>query len=245
MDFQSIQTAALSADPGAAQKQTKVFSAKMTLPFDAYSKTLTPEKLQADLAKYSQNLPVLPIPNEHANRNWFLALLVRSLLSVVNLFSRPPNPSFDLAQDFSHIELSCIHSPIEKKVSSLLTAVDQVLALLAPAWGSDACELNQELLRNVTSFRANLFGLLTEIDDSRIELIDFETKVTSAFSDLCIGFSKRITVAIESGTELKIEDQDVMWALVQDLLERLNPKLENEASDDLSGDGPSTSFNRT
>jgi len=108
MDFQSIQTAALSADPGAAQKQTKVFSAKMTLPFDAYSKTLTPEKLQADLAKYSQNLPVLPIPNEHANRNWFLALLVRSLLSVVNLFSRPPNPSFDLAQDFSHIELSWI-----------------------------------------------------------------------------------------------------------------------------------------
>ena len=219
-----------SVDMDEELRLNKQFMAKVAGPIEKYTLLLTPEKLAEDRALSQQNSP------EQPRRSGLVLMIIRALLSIVNIFSRKTNSEPGVQLELRNIVKE---SPIENKVRTLFKAVDSVFNMLNPACQeAEAASVEQVILKEVRRFRAHLDSLITEIEDSREEHMEFEVKVELGFNSACESFSNQMNEFIKKDDVLSTAEQETMVALVQDLIAQISPSLEKtedlNATDDES-----------
>lgn len=215
VDYQSHKIKSLqTTDPQAAQDQNKLFSAKISLPIDAYAMTLTAAKLQDDVESIPSHDPSQLTQQEC---HWFVA----ELLPIVNAFARPKR----CRDEDTYLPQEIMHHPaesvIEGRVSAMLEVVDKILDTIESSCASD--EDSQNLLHQLTIFRANLFGLIIEIEERREEGYDVETSVQLAFSGLCRGFYYRVNALIQRESTFHSQNETMLFASIKALADQLDP----------------------
>ncbi len=201
-----------------ARTINQAFMRKISGPFDGYLSSLTAQKFKEDLAR---SLPIRPPQFQDGaqpDHHWFLAMVLRALQNLVNLFSGQGNKDqHAVSSEYDvNIEMVAKSSEIEPRVRGLSIVADRVVATMT------SYRAEPELLKHVQRFADDLFGLITEINDSREMDIDFETKVTTGFEKICEGFSARLSPHIQDQADGPEERAEVL-RIVNELTEQLRP----------------------
>jgi hypothetical protein len=199
------------------QSINRVFSSKISLPFDNYIGSLTAEKFQTDLNSIFSARPPQVQDGVQQDRHWFVAMVLKAFQNLIYLLSGQGSKHQGdvLFECSSDVKRAAMSSEIEPRVQALLFVANNVVETIR------SCEKYSELLANVEKFSIDLSGLIMEIDDRR-ELKMSEEPVETGFKSLCANFSKILDSQIQDQQYGEQEHAEVM-GIVNELTKQVSP----------------------